>query len=93
MRQNWSDNDKMETGNIRDTIHVYVEYSTDDEEYGPVYVASCVELGVVSYGRTLDELLSNLREAIVLHLEGMDTVAEYSLAPNPRIMVMLMVNL
>lgn len=51
------------------------------EEYS---VAECVELAVVTQGRTLDETLANLREAVALHLEGEDP-AEFGLAPNPTI--------
>ena len=36
------------------------------------YTAECLELSVVTQGRTLDETVSNLREAITLHLEGED---------------------
>jgi predicted RNase H-like HicB family nuclease len=34
------------------------------------YVAECVDLPVVSQGRTLDEVVENVKEAIELHLEG-----------------------
>jgi predicted RNase H-like HicB family nuclease len=34
------------------------------------YVAECVDLPVVTQGRTLDETVRNIREAIELHLEG-----------------------
>jgi predicted RNase H-like HicB family nuclease len=34
------------------------------------YVAECLDLAVVTQGRTLDEAVQNLREAIQLHLEG-----------------------
>ncbi len=34
------------------------------------YVAECFEIPVVTQGRTLDEVASNLREAVELHLEG-----------------------
>jgi predicted RNase H-like HicB family nuclease len=88
----WSDKGETETVAVREIIHVYVEYSTEDEEYGPVYIASCLELDVVAYGKTLDELLNNLREAIASHLAGVDTLTQYNLIPNPRIMMMLMVN-
>ena len=50
------------------------------------YVAECVEIAVVSQGRTLDETLANLREAVALHLEGEDP-AEFGLVPNPAILV------
>lgn len=33
-------------------------------------MAECMELPVVTQGSTLDEVTQNLREAIVLHLEG-----------------------
>lgn len=34
------------------------------------YVAECLNLAVVTQGQTLDETVRNLREAILLHLEG-----------------------
>ncbi len=34
-----------------------------------MYVAECVELGVVSQGKTIDEALANLKEATELYLE------------------------
>lgn len=34
------------------------------------YVAECVDLPVVTQGKTLDEVVDNVREAIDLHLEG-----------------------
>lgn len=34
------------------------------------FVAECVEIAVVTQGRTLDEVMANLQEAIALHLEG-----------------------
>ena len=33
------------------------------------YVARCVELGVVSQGKTIEEAQKNLREAVELYLE------------------------
>ena len=49
---------------VRDTVHAVV---THDRGW---YVADCLELAVVTQGRTLDELVTNLREAVTLHLEG-----------------------
>ena len=40
------------------------------EEHG--YVAECLNLAVVTQGKTLDDTVQNLREAIQLHLEGED---------------------
>ncbi|MCX5888801.1 MAG: type II toxin-antitoxin system HicB family antitoxin [Deltaproteobacteria bacterium] len=34
------------------------------------YVAYCVELGVVSQGRTIEESKANLKEAVELYLES-----------------------
>ena len=36
------------------------------------YVAECLEIPVVTQGKTLDEALKNLQEAVALHLEGED---------------------
>jgi predicted RNase H-like HicB family nuclease len=43
------------------------------------YVAECLDLAVVTQGRSLGETVQNLREAIQLHLEGED-LAEMGLA-------------
>jgi len=50
------------------------------------YVAECMEIAVVTQGATLDETLSNLREAVALHLEGEDP-ATFGLAPKPTVVV------
>jgi len=50
----------------RDTIHAVI---TKD---GSTYVVDCHEIAVVAQGRTIDEALTNLREAVTLHLEGED---------------------
>ena len=50
------------------------------------YVGECVDLPVVTQGATLDELASNLHEAITLHLEGED-LSELGLTPNPSDLV------
>ncbi|MCZ8057271.1 MAG: type II toxin-antitoxin system HicB family antitoxin, partial [Microcystis sp. LE19-12.2C] len=36
------------------------------------YVGECVEISIVTQGNTLDEVVNNLQEAILLHLEGED---------------------
>ena len=52
------------------------------------YVAECLEVAVVTQGKTLDETMANLQEAVALHLEGEDT-ADFDLAPNPSLLVTL----
>lgn len=37
------------------------------------YVAHCMELGVVSQGRTIEEAKTNLKEAVELYLESFGT--------------------
>jgi predicted RNase H-like HicB family nuclease len=50
------------------------------------YVAECLEIAVVTQGKTLDETINNLREAVALHLEG-EELSELGLAPNPTLLV------
>jgi predicted RNase H-like HicB family nuclease len=51
------------------------------------YVAHCVELGVVSQGKTIEEAQGNLKEAVELYLERFgtedlpDNVGEVVLCP------------
>lgn len=52
------------------------------------YVAECLEIAVVTQGKTLDETMANLQEAVALHLEG-ENLADYDLAPNPSLVVTL----
>lgn len=68
-----------------DTIYVHVEYSTEDEEAGPVYVASNDDLMFTTDGQTFEELIQNVREVIALCMEDGDLVAELGLIANPQI--------
>ena len=61
-----------------DTIHVVVRRSAG------YYVAESLELALVTQGRSLDELLRNLRQAVRLHLEGEDP-GRFGLSASPRI--------
>ncbi|MEO8610862.1 MAG: type II toxin-antitoxin system HicB family antitoxin [Chloroflexota bacterium] len=77
---------------VRDTIHVNVEYFDGQEDEGvgyPYYVASCVEITATTDGETLDELIQNVREMIELYLEDTDTIAAFNLVPSPRIIVIM----
>jgi predicted RNase H-like HicB family nuclease len=51
------------------------------------YVAECLDLPVVTQAATLDELAENIREAVVLQLEGED-LSELGIANDPTIVVM-----
>jgi predicted RNase H-like HicB family nuclease len=50
------------------------------------YVAECLEIPVVTQGRTLDEVTRNLQEAVALHLDGED-LAALGLAASPTVVV------
>ncbi len=52
------------------------------------YIAECLAISVVTQGKTLDETIANLEEAVALHLEGEDT-ADFGLAPDPTLLVTL----
>lgn len=49
-------------------FHVYIER---DEQTG-TFAARCLEMSVFSQGRTEEEALKNIREAINLHLETLE---------------------
>jgi predicted RNase H-like HicB family nuclease len=50
------------------------------------YVAECVEIGVVTQGKSIDETIENLKEAVALHLDN-ENPADFGLAPNPSLIV------
>ena len=50
------------------------------------YVADCIDLPVVTQGKTLDEVVKNIKEAIELHLEGED-LKEWDILPDYSILV------
>lgn len=58
-------------------VHIY-----KGEKY---YIAECLDLPVVTQGKTLDELISNLKEAVALQLEG-ENLANFDLVAEPSIM-------
>ena len=65
---------------MRRTVKAFVHKG---EKY---YVAECLDLAVVTQGKTLDETIANLQEAISLHLEG-ENPADFDLVPNPSLLV------
>ena len=48
-------------------MHKFTAVITQDEKW---YVGRCLELGVVSQGRTIADAQANLREAVELYLES-----------------------
>ncbi len=65
---------------MRRSIKAFI-YKGDDH-----YVAECMEIAVVTQGKTLDETIANLKEAVSLHLEGEDP-ADFDLVPDPTLLV------
>ena len=65
---------------LRPAIHAVVEESEG------WYVAECLETAVVTQGRSLDETLVNLRDALELQLDG-EELARLGLTPAPRLVV------
>ena len=51
---------------MRHSIKAFVHKGTK------YYIAECLEIPVITQGRALDETMSNLQEAVALHLEGED---------------------
>mgnify|MGYP001614256871 CR=1 FL=1 len=49
------------------------------------FIAECVGLPVVTQGKTLDEVMENLKEAIALQLEG-ENPADFDLVENPSVL-------
>ncbi|MCK6588527.1 MAG: type II toxin-antitoxin system HicB family antitoxin [Polyangiaceae bacterium] len=50
------------------------------------FVGECIEIAVVTQGRTVDETLRNLQEAVALHLEG-ENPADFGLSDRPSLIV------
>ena len=67
---------------MRRTIKAFIHKG---ENY---YIAECMELAVVTQGKTLDDTIANLNEAVALHLEGEDPT-DFDLVPNPSLLVTL----
>lgn len=67
-------------GHRRDSVHATIFRGERD------FVGECWELAVVSQGRTLDEVVANLRDALALHLEGED-LEVMGLDPSLRLVV------
>ena len=59
----------------RHVVHALITRS------GPWYAAECLEIAVVTQGRTVDETIANLRDAVSLHIEGEDVAAMGLAAP------------
>ena len=48
------------------------EYEYIVWQEGKFYVSQCLNINVTSFGETIDEAISNLKEAVELYFEGED---------------------
>jgi predicted RNase H-like HicB family nuclease len=63
--------------------HVIKAFINQGNRY---YVAECVDIPVVTQGRTLDETIQNLKEAITLHFEDED-LTDLGFVSNPGLYI------
>jgi len=74
---------------VKDTLDIEIKYFTgqeegDDDVGYPYYVATCSPIGLVTYGETFEELLSNIQEGLAAAMEVEDTIAVFNVSPHPR---------
>lgn len=76
----------------KDIVQVNIEYFTGQDEGDdgtPYFVASSDDLMFTTEGDTFEELLQNVRECLLLCLQDTDSVAEYGVAPDARVRLMM----
>ena len=56
------------------------------------YVAECLDLPVVTQGKTMDETIGNLQEAVELHLED-ENLSELGFVQNPALLITMEMDL
>ncbi|MEO8397223.1 MAG: hypothetical protein ABI700_29780 [Chloroflexota bacterium] len=77
---------------LKQTVYVKVEYfaGQEDGDVGhPYYVASSDDLHFVTDGETFEELLANIRECLDLTLKDSDSVAEYHVAADAKVQLVM----
>lgn len=52
------------------------------------YVAECVEIAVVTQGKTIDATLKNLQKAVALHLDG-ENLSQLGFSEKPTLSVVM----
>ncbi len=75
---------KQKEASMRESLQRTIKaFIKKGEQY---YIAECLEVPVVTQGKTIDEVVANLKEAVALHLEDED-LAQIGLAPNPALII------
>ena len=57
------------------------------EQEESLYVATCLENNIASQGKTIDEAMANLREAILLYYEDEDNIEELKFMQNEQVYI------
>jgi len=73
---------------VKNTIYVQVEWFDGQEEGDvgyPYFVAHNDDLHFTTDGESFEELLRNVDEVIALCLEDTDSLAEYGVAPDAKV--------
>ena len=60
-----------------------IKIESEDE----LYVATCLENNIASQGKTIDEAMANLREAITLYYEDEDKIDELKYCQNEQVYI------
>jgi predicted RNase H-like HicB family nuclease len=63
--------------------HVIKAFINKGDRY---FIAECVDLPVVTQGKTIDETIENLKEALSLHLQD-ENFSELGFVPNPGLFI------
>lgn len=75
---------------LKDTVYVRIEHFDGQEEGDvghPYYVASCDDLHFVTDGDTFEALLENVRECLELTLYDGDSVQEYGVSSDAKVVL------
>lgn len=68
------------------------KFTTIIQKEGKWFVSRCVELGVVSQGKTIEAAQENLQEAVELYLEDMPKAKQFSIKSPALISTLEIVN-
>ncbi len=77
---------------VKDTIHVNIEYFTGEDEGDvghPYYVAHSDDLMFTTDGKTFEKMLKNVQECLALCLEDTDSATEYNVAPDAHVKIIM----
>ncbi len=53
-----------------------------------MYVAECSELAIVTQGKSIDETVESIKEALSLHIEG-ENLSDFGISESPAVSISL----